>query len=337
MPTCRRILDRSAPAAAEGHSQSPLRQRHWDENELRALVLGLLFVGGATVGLIALALPQAPQVDRTGDVALALLAYPFGVASARFGRRWPLWVVQVLLSSGTLVTTGGIYMAHGDGAGVAAAFFYLWVALYAAYFFSPRATLLQLGLIAGSYAVVQAVDGGPGAASEWVTTVGAVAVTSLVMVITSRRLRRAVVTDPLTGVANRQHLRDVLPSEIARSRRTGLPLSVAMVDLDHFKLVNDRHGHLEGDRLLAEAASLWQRQLRDIDTLVRYGGDEFAIVLPGSTASEANLVVRRLCDSGTLAASAGIAELEADDTADTLLERADRCLLSAKAERRAAT
>ena len=300
---------------------------------LRARLLGLLFFGGATVSLVALALPQPAVVDRMPAVLLALVGYPVGAVVVAFGARWRTWTLLVSLGAGTAVVTGGVLATHGTGIGVGTAFFYVWVALYSAHFFSVRATLVQLGWIGAAYASVQVVSGRSGAAAEWVLVMGAVVVTGWVMAMVSGQLRDVARIDALTGLPNRLVLDEILGTEIARARRAETPLSVAMVDLDHFKSVNDRQGHSAGDRLLAEVSSVWRRYLRPSDTVVRYGGDEFVIVFPGATTDHAVEVLDRLCTNAAVPASAGAAELRSSDTPATILHRADQALLAAKAGR----
>ncbi len=100
-------------------------------------------------------------------------------------------------------------------------------------------------------------------------------------------LRHESRTDPLTGLANRRALEEGLAVELERSARTGQPLAVAIIDLDHFKDYNDRYGHQTGDDLVVEVARTMRRRLRAVDLLARYGGEEFCAVLPGTTAEQA--------------------------------------------------
>lgn len=138
--------------------------------------------------------------------------------------------------------------------------------------------------------------------------------------------------DGLTGVANRRTLDERLPQEMARARRQKYPLSVVMIDLDHFKRFNDRRGHAAGDTLLRTAAQAWSRQLRPSDLLARYGGEEFTLVLPACDQAQAQRMVERLQplvpDKQTF--SAGIATWNRSGNAQELLAAADQALLAAK-------
>src|SRR4030042_1755672 len=108
------------------------------------------------------------------------------------------------------------------------------------------------------------------------------------------RLRELAQTDPLTGLFNRRRMMIALDQEMERTRRTGLPTSLMMIDLDHFKRVNDTFGHQAGDEALKFASWVWRKNLRRIDITCRYGGEEFAIILPGTRLHTAVRVAKRL-------------------------------------------
>ncbi len=138
--------------------------------------------------------------------------------------------------------------------------------------------------------------------------------------------------DALTGAVNRRGLEDAMPVEFSRAQRSEEPLTLVMIDLDHFKRYNDRRGHPAGDAILRGAAQAWRKQLRPTDMLVRYGGEEFTLVLPGTDADQAAQLVDRLRplvpDRQTF--SAGVATWDGHETATEVLQRADQALLQAK-------
>lgn len=107
-------------------------------------------------------------------------------------------------------------------------------------------------------------------------------------------MRRQVQYDPLTGILNHAEILKVLEQELNRAERQHSKLAVIMGDLDHFKKVNDSYGHVAGDAVLVEVARRMQNVIRTYDTLGRYGGEEFLLVLPGCTAEEAELIARRI-------------------------------------------
>jgi diguanylate cyclase (GGDEF)-like protein/PAS domain S-box-containing protein len=139
--------------------------------------------------------------------------------------------------------------------------------------------------------------------------------------------------DALTGLPNRRALSELLPRELARSRRSEASLCLAIVDIDHFKAYNDGHGHLAGDELLRECAILWDAALRAADAIIRFGGEEFLVVLPDTEPEQAAEIVERLRAQMPLGqtCSAGLARWNFVETVDELLSRADSALYRAKA------
>ncbi len=110
------------------------------------------------------------------------------------------------------------------------------------------------------------------------------------------QVRKLAVTDPLTGLSNYRTLINVMESEVQRSRRTGRPFAVLLFDLDGLKAINDEHGHLVGSRAICRLASVLRIHSRAMDTAARYGGDEFAVVLPEAGEEAADSVSRRICE-----------------------------------------
>jgi diguanylate cyclase (GGDEF)-like protein len=167
--------------------------------------------------------------------------------------------------------------------------------------------------------------------------------TTMALDIDNARLRRLSVTDPLTEAYNREFLQQRLPPAVEQAERRGEPLSVAMIDIDHFKDVNDQFGHAIGDRVLAEVAARLRAAIRAGDLLVRYGGEEFLVLLPGADAIQAAEIAERMrlkMESDPIATdgaaievriSVGVAELRrGSDTGSQLVRRADTALYAAK-------
>ena len=146
------------------------------------------------------------------------------------------------------------------------------------------------------------------------------------------QLQASARTDALTGLPNRRVWDEDFERELARARRHGGELCLAMLDLDRFKAFNDEHGHQAGDRLLAATAAAWRPALRATDTLARYGGEEFAVLLPHSDVDGAMVVIERLLEVMPLGqtASAGVAVWDGNEDATKLLARADAALYEAK-------
>ena len=169
---------------------------------------------------------------------------------------------------------------------------------------------------------------------------GALVVRQLVRM---RRLHEIATTDPLTGVANRRSIEQLGAKAIAGARAAGQPLCALVLDLDHFKAVNDTHGHPCGDKVLARMAHACRDALRHFDLLGRTGGEEFLVLLPDTRMDQAWPIARRLCatvaaiDFDDLASglritvSIGMAELRsADASLHDLVARADSALYQAK-------
>ena len=161
------------------------------------------------------------------------------------------------------------------------------------------------------------------------------------------RLRELSQTDSLTGLFNLRYLLNALEGEMERTRRTGLPTSLIMIDLDRFKYINDTYGHEFGNEALRSASRNWRESMRRIDIPCRYGGDEFAIILPGTHLQQALYTARRLKNSledlilkhekerVNMTASLGVEAYTESDRACTVedfIKKADLYLLEAKAK-----
>jgi diguanylate cyclase (GGDEF)-like protein/PAS domain S-box-containing protein len=152
------------------------------------------------------------------------------------------------------------------------------------------------------------------------------------------KLRYLADTDALTGLANYRRFSEILESEINRSGRTARPFSILLFDLNGMKRINDSHGHLAGNRALCRLAHIFRSSCRSMDTAARYGGDEFAIVLPETAAKEASAVGHRICEllandleEPLLSVSVGAAVYPEDGASlDDLFQSADRALYEMK-------
>jgi diguanylate cyclase (GGDEF)-like protein len=156
--------------------------------------------------------------------------------------------------------------------------------------------------------------------------------------------RQASLTDSLTGLWNRRFLHQRLDEEMARSRRHGTPLACVMLDIDHFKAINDTHGHATGDLVLRDVAAILRRHIRKSDLAVRYGGEEFVLVLFSNNSENAGVVAERIRadvqnqnfgDSGSplrVTISIGVCSFPDDSvtSSDDLMRRADAALYHAK-------
>ncbi|NOQ49591.1 MAG: diguanylate cyclase, partial [Nitrosomonadaceae bacterium] len=170
--------------------------------------------------------------------------------------------------------------------------------------------------------------------------------------ITSARIQveseRVAMTDGLTGLHNRRWLSDSFKRQMHRCELDKLPCTVIMLDIDHFKEVNDRYGHIAGDRILCSVAQALLNTMRPADLIARYGGEEFALCLPDTSIKDSRLISERLrisianttttFEEGRLlpavTVSLGIAQMQPGQTLDSLISAADSALYRAKAQGR---
>ena len=323
----------------------------------------------ATIGVLSLALGglvssgEAPRVwltwwlgDAVGDIVVApALILWIGVKPA------PTWtraqtMEATLLALVTVVVTwalfGGLFPARHYPLTVV-----LWpVMLWVGFRFSPRESATAM-LIVSFIAILRTLNGvGPFSVySQHESLVllqvwtGITAVTSLVLaaVVAVQRdiqgtWRELAVTDPLTGLANHRQLIQALEAEIRRSRRTAQPLAVVLLDLDGLKQINDRHGHLSGSLAIRRVAEALLGSCRATDTAARFGGDEFALVLPETGEAAAWHVARGVVDrlatdaeKPNLSISVGVAVYPGHgETVEALLNAADVALYETKERRK---
>ena len=159
------------------------------------------------------------------------------------------------------------------------------------------------------------------------------------------QVRIETLLDPLTGISNRRHFEDVLISSTAKAKAERSPLSLVVIDIDHFKRFNDAFGHLTGDQVLRLVSSAMKQQVDANVTLARFGGEEFGMVLPGYTREKALICAEKVRASvesrdllkratgeslGRITVSVGVAMLRNDEAATSLLDRADACMYRAK-------
>jgi diguanylate cyclase (GGDEF)-like protein len=313
------------------------------QREFAARGAAVFYAGGACLTLLSYVLPGG--VTRPAYVGLAAGALLLA-AVLELGRRRIPWVaLEATVLLGTLLISVGIYLTPGRASD--SEVLYLWVAIYAFWFFSRPRACVQVAAIAVGYGGALLLQDAQGAVTRLLVTTGMVLLTGLTVSVVRgwvrelvSRLSDAAVTDPLTGLLNRRAFEELIELELERSRRSGRPLSLLVLDLDRFKEVNDRHGHQSGDAVLQRVSTLLSEAKRRVDRLARVGGEEFAMLAPETDAGAAYVLAERLRaevrrsfleHDPQLTVSVGVADAIADaGDAGSLLKKADRALYGAK-------
>lgn len=273
--------------------------------------IGLLWVLG-TVGVAgggALALWPHPLRPWVVHSALALVAVLVAVLAWRSAT--PVGVVAL----GPVITAVALYAAH-----------FLWL---------PAARAHTAFLVAVTSLGALAAEP-TGFLVPWLALVCTVVALTEAQGRLAGQLRAAAGTDPLTGVANRRAWEAEAARHLSRAQRTGEPLCVALLDLDDFKLVNDRDGHSAGDALLRELTTRWRERLRHADLLGRYGGDEFVLCLPATDETGAWELLGRLQEAHPFGWTVGLAVARPGEPLPDVLSRADAHLYARKRSSRRA-
>lgn len=303
---------------------------------MRVVVAGAMLVVGGLFAVVT-----APDMDAHVPLWVAVLIGSIVTVAGVLVLRLPDQFNErsqhygLLLGAAVIVTTAALSegvegLAVGSG-------FMVWVVVYAACFLTLRQAVVH-GLIAYAGLAVAVLHMQPAVAPLVVggSFVNAVVVGACIGWM-SERLRSAALLDPLTGVANARAWRDIVADEFDRADRTGQPLSVAFVDLDGLKELNDEEGHAAGDEAIASVATALQSGVRSIDVVARIGGDEFVVLLPDTEAAAAERALMRLRTGSPVSFSIGVAERAAGEGADSVLERADVAMYRMKRDRSGAT
>jgi diguanylate cyclase (GGDEF)-like protein len=201
--------------------------------------------------------------------------------------------------------------------------------------------VLRDGAVAGVLIVIwrvplEALPDAPGGVLRLLAAQAAVAIEHATL---RERLAGLSFTDPLTGLATRRMWDEELPRELARTRRSESPLTIAAIDIDHMSAFNMLRGEREGDRLIKECGSRWRNELREVDFLARVDGTEFAMILPNCGLGEACDVLDRVREATPRGqtASAGVARWDGEEPAELFLARAQDALAAAKSAGRNVT
>lgn len=293
--------------------------------------LATIFGVAGLMCLFAAAFP----ISKTAPTELAsIVGICLIVASLvllRVGPWLPEAGLQGLAFGGTLVNALLVSESTTNYGVALTSFAWIWVAIYAGQFFDQRAVRIQVAAIAVASAAALAISGLPGLVTAWVLVAGSCALAGEALARLNTRLRTQLVTDPLTGLLNRAGFATAAERMLALATRVNLPVSVALIDLDGFKQVNDLHGHAAGDELLVDLGHAWLGELRGSEVLARMGGDEFALLLVAGNDDAAD-ALRRLRTVSPVGWSAGMVEWRPGESLEGAMRRADEQLYRAKRE-----
>jgi diguanylate cyclase (GGDEF)-like protein/putative nucleotidyltransferase with HDIG domain len=318
-----------------------------------AQVQALLALGAAINGAFATLLPHPSYYNVVGLLTVQVSALAYGVTVLVLRDKISFSTLRIGNLLAAVMTTFAVYFSGDSTSGYA--IFYLWIGFYVFYYpVSRREAGLNLAFSAACYAVAIAVTPAPppGAANTDISffsiVAGTLATAGVLLTYLRQRAERLMTrlvqasrTDPLTELPNRVGLHQALDRELERARPHQRPVSLLVIDVDHFKAINERLGISNGDQILNELGGLLRDSSRLIDTVARSGGEEFAVLLPeidqhGAFLRAEELLGRlrsaTLGPQGELTASAGVASYpEHGEDSAGLLAAADRALQAAKA------
>jgi diguanylate cyclase (GGDEF)-like protein len=295
-----------------------------------AATLAVFYAFAGITGLLVVAGADPSGSGREALGGLTLVAFVGAAVVARWGARWPRPAFHGFVAAGTAFVAIAALLSPDTATAMACGAVMSFIAVDAYFFFAHRAAFLHMTAATAAITAALQLRGDvplfTALALDAVVVALGVATRGLVL-LASRATR-----DPLTGLTNRRGFDDALEELMASASRTGQPLSAVLLDLDHFKEINDSDGHQAGDRVLCRVADVWSPAVPDTAVFARHGGDEFALLLPGTTGDEALALVRRTtAEHADIGMSCGVAQHQRGDSAAQLMRRADRALYMAKA------
>ena len=309
--------------------------------------LGCLYAVAAVLSGVTPLVPHGPGYNGTGLVAVTAVAGVIAVVFLAQRRAAGDLVVHLAVVLAALLTTAEIRFTAGLPN--AATLFYIWIVLFAFYFFSTRAAIGHLGLVVVLYVLSALWTDAPyPLAAHTIATLGAFVGCGVIVAALKRRIETLITmlvetarTDPLTGLPNRRAFDEEIARTLARARRSEETITLAALDLDHFKAVNDQLGHPAGDAVLQRFAELLRETIRDGDFAARIGGEEFAVLVSSGSGDGAVRLAHRIVvatraefagDEPPVTVSVGLAASTPRETlaSEELMRRADEAMYDAK-------
>lgn len=301
----------------------------------RDLVLGVLYIGAGVLALLSAIFPLSDTAPTGLTVAIGISSVIAGavILLMQHPMRMSLlrcWTIGGFVALSFLIANSTTQLGTALGAVP-----YLWFCVFFGAYLEPREARVQTLLLCACFGIALIFSEVPSTPSLWVIYTATIIITTEALLSSNHALRIRARQDPLTGLLNRRGFEESIDPILALAERGDKPTAMVVIDLDGFKEVNDSHGHHEGDRMLARVASSWTSVKRDSDLIARYGGDEFIVALPDTTAEEALVMVERLRASDPLSWSFGLVEVHSRDDYTGALRLADRILYDAKEGRSA--
>lgn len=292
-------------------------------------ILALAYLIAAVVVAVTALVPFSPTAPRALAAVLAVVGVGLATVLHRAGDALRGWHLHAALGLATALIGACVGASTTPSGTVLTAVSFLWIGIFSATFHPPRVLLRHLAGVGAALAAGLWAAAAASAPQTWFFLMATIGCISLVLNGRIVDLRLEATTDELTGVLSRRAFRVAAELEMARAARTGQPLTLAVVDLDDFKRINDERGHAAGDAVLAGLARSWRRTLRAEDVVGRFGGDEFILLLPRTDPPSATTVLARL-QADLCAWSAGVAAWRGQDF-DEWFRAADHDLYRVKA------
>jgi diguanylate cyclase (GGDEF)-like protein len=270
--------------------------------------------------------PRRTLILAAGLILLALAVW-------RFAKQWNRVQMYLIVMILAVLLAVAVIPAQSPQSVLLAGLGLPWIAAYLVFFFRSRWGYAAIGIFLAAFVIATIIAGVAYTRALTIIIVAITLVSSAMFNAVARNLEALSRIDGLTGALTRVGFGRLMERCIREQRRSKEELALVAIDFDGFKAINDEHGHAEGDRVLRLFVDELRPQLRSGDLLCRHGGDEFLLVLPNCGLEQAREITARLKSTSSVAWSFGVATLAEQDTIDTLIEHADRCLYEVKQSR----
>lgn len=292
-----------------------------------------IFWGGGAIAILTIIPMEHWNRFQLAYLIISELFALCATAVRIFKNSWqPKWSNGAGIGVASVGISGLIWITKNFSMNLSVLF--IWIALFAALNFSIRSLAYVIGLISVEYAIVLTVSHSGAPIERWIEIVGTAIVSAGTVSLLVDELRRNSLQDPLTKLPNRRAWAAKLEEQINQASRSSLPLSIAIIDLDQMKQINDNLGHAAGDQVLKTIGSVWPTLLRGGSQLARIGGDEFSIIAPDTDVTGLETAILRMSNATPeITFSVGISTWDGIETIDQLVGRADQLMYKMKIEK----